>query len=87
MVSVTQQTIATGASLGHVTRPARALIGWMQQAEAQLTLAQRLIHLADHQSHIDQATMARQAVEARAPLIDQSNILSDITPGSNRPCN
>jgi hypothetical protein len=36
MSSVTQQTIATGKSLGHVTRPARALIGWMQQAEAQL---------------------------------------------------
>ena len=38
MASVTQQTIATGNALGHVTRPARALLGWMQQAEAQLPL-------------------------------------------------
>lgn len=80
MVSVTQQTIATGVSLGHVTRPARALIGWMQQSEAQLMLAQRMVHQADHQSHVNQASAAREEVDARAPLTNQSDVLSDINP-------
>lgn len=77
MVSVTQQTIATGQSLGHVTRPARVLIGWMQQPEAQLMLAQRMVHRAEHQPHVDQATLARQTVTARAPVREEPNILTE----------
>ncbi len=77
MASVTQQTIATGNTLGHVTRPARALIGWMQQSEAQLMLAQRMVQLAGNQSHADRASAARQTVAARHPLVKELHILEE----------
>ena len=77
MASVTQQTIATGNTLGHVTRPARALIGWMQQPEAQLMLAQRMVQLAGDQSHVDRASAARQTVAARPPLVEELHVLSE----------
>jgi hypothetical protein len=80
MASVTQQTIATGNALGHVTRPARALIGWMQQTEAQLMLAQRMVQMAGNQSHVDRASMARQTVAARPPLVEELHILSEPGP-------
>lgn len=80
MTSVTQQTIATGNTLGHVSRPARALIGWMQQAEAQLMLAQRMVQLAGNQSHADRAMAARQTVAARDPMVEELHILEE--PGS-----
>lgn len=80
MTSVTQQTIATGNSLGQVTRPARALIGWMQQAEAQLMLAQRMVQLAGNQSHADRATAAEQTVAARHPLVEELHVLDEPGP-------
>jgi hypothetical protein len=80
MVSVTQQTISTGPSLGHVTRPARALIEWMSQQEAQLMLAQRVLQLANEQRYIDGANAARTAVKTRNPLSGTQDVLSDIGP-------
>lgn len=77
MVSVTQQTIATGNSLAHVTRPARALLGWMQQAEAQLMLAQRMVQMAGDQTHVERAAKARETVAARKPLAAEPHILED----------
>ena len=80
MASSTQQTIAAGKnSLSHVTRPARALIGWMQQAEAQLMLAERITDQAGSQVHVDRATLARAAVAARSPFADDQQIL--VEPG------
>ena len=83
MASVTQQTIATGNTLGHVTRPARALIGWMEQANAQLVLAQRNVQLAGDQTHADRATAARQTVAARNPFVDELHILNEPGPELN----
>jgi hypothetical protein len=80
MASVTQQTIATGNALGHVTRPARALIGWMPQPEAQLMLAQRMVQLAGNQSHADRASTARETVAARLPLVEELHVLSEPGP-------
>lgn len=80
MTSVTQHTIAAGNSLGHVTRPARVLIGWMQQAEAQLMLAQRMIGLADNQTHADRVTAARQTVAARAVFVEEPHVLDEPEP-------
>ena len=80
MVSVTQQTIATGNALGQVTRPARALIGWMKQAEAQLMLAQRMVQMAEEQGHIDRALVARETVSARRPIVEEPQILSEPGP-------
>jgi hypothetical protein len=77
MASVTQQTIAAGNAVGQVTRPGRALIGWMQQVEAQLMLAQRNVHLADHPSHVDRAVAARQTVAARPPLDESVHALDE----------
>ena len=84
MASVTQQTIATGNTLGHVTRPARALIGWMQQPEAQLMLAQRMVQLAGDQSHVDRASAALQTVASRLPVVEELHILSEPGPDSGR---
>jgi len=83
MSSVTQQTIATGNTLGQVTRPARALIGWMQQAEAQLILAQRIVQLAGSKSHVDRALAAQQTVAARNPLVEELHILDEPGPELN----
>ncbi len=47
MVSVTHQTIATGDALAQVTRPARALIGWMHEVQEQ-TLMEHGPDLADY---------------------------------------
>src|SRR5438552_10111752 len=80
MASVPQQTTATENGLGHVTRPARALIGWMQQAEAQLMLAQRMVQLAANQSHVDRAAGARQTVAARPPMLEELHVLSEPGP-------
>ena len=68
MASVTQQTIATGNAVGHVTRPGRALIGWMPQPEAQLMLAQRNVQQANEAGHVERAAAALQTVAARLPL-------------------
>lgn len=65
MVSVTQQTLAAGQSLAHVTRPAKALIGWLPQNEAQLVLAQRMIQMANAPQHVASAAAAIRAVAAR----------------------
>ena len=80
MASVTQQTIATGPSLGSVSRPARALIGWMTQAEGQLMLAQRHLDKSSLPEHVERATQARSAVQSRASNLDQSELLSEVGP-------
>ena len=77
MASVTQQTIATGNTLGHVTRPARALVGWMQPAEAQLMLAQRMVQLAEQPAHVDRAAAAQQTVSSRAPMVGEPHVLDE----------
>jgi len=77
MVSSTQQTLAATNQLGSVSRPARALIGWMAQPEGQLLLAQRQINLAHQPEHVARATQARTAVATRPHGLDQSQLLSD----------
>ncbi len=78
MSSSTQQTIATGAtSLTHATRPARALIGWMKEGEAQLMLAERVTDNAQSKLHAERASAARQAVAARTPFADDQQTLEE----------
>jgi hypothetical protein len=78
MVSSTQETLATGDQLAHVTRPARALIGWLSQKEAQLLLAGRLIQNADKPEHAEKAQAAISAVQRRQAGVDQSGLLADV---------
>lgn len=80
MVSVTQQTLATGNALGHVTRPARALLGWMAQTDAQLMLAQRMVDQANAGAHADRAAAARGIVQSRPPHSDWSHVLAEPPP-------
>jgi len=77
MVSSTQETLATGDQLGHVTRPARVLIGWMTEQEACLSLAKRQIQHAANPEYVQQAKAAINAVQTRDVGIDQDNLLSD----------
>lgn len=65
MVKVPPGTPATGAALGHLTRPGRALIGWLTPAEAQLMLAQHLKDQATLDIHVQRAASARAAVAER----------------------
>ena len=78
MVSSTQQTLATTNQLGSVSRPARALIGWIPQAEGQLILAQRRITHANLPEHVARVAQARAAVQARNGDVDQAYLLSDV---------
>ncbi len=78
MVSVTQQTIASGNSTGQVTRPARALLGWLPSHQAQLYLAGQNAALAGTPELLQRANQARQAVQARGGGLDQSQLLSDV---------
>ena len=78
-VSSTQQSLAaeTGNELGHVRRPARALIGWMSQEEAQLNLAGRQTQDATKPEYAAKAKAAREAVQRRVAGVDQTGILVD----------
>ena len=77
MVSSTQQALAKGSQFGNVTRPARTLIGWMPANEAELAQAQRQMNAVTAE-HTERATRATASVAARAPGIDQSDLLTDI---------
>lgn len=77
MVSSTLQTIATNDSLGHVTRPGRALIGWMPEAEACLMLSSRRVDLAHSPENRAKAEQARAAVQTRAPFGDHADVVLD----------
>ena len=77
MVSSTLETIATGNELAHVTRPAKGLIGWMSQNEAQLLLAGRRVDRANNPEYVSKAQEAIAAVQSRPVGIDQSDLISD----------
>ena len=75
MVSSTLQTVATKDSLGHVTRPGRALIGWLSEMDACLVLAERRMDLALLPENIERSARARQAVQDRKPFEGQSEVV------------
>ena len=78
MVSSTQETLAAGDPLAHVTRPARALLGWMTENEGTLCLAKRQIQHATKPEYIQQVRSAIEAVQKRGEGLNQENLLSDI---------
>lgn len=78
MISSTEQALSASDQLGQITRPARALIGWMTQEEAKLCLAQRQIHNASKPEYKQRAEDAIKAVQAREVGIDQSDLFSEI---------
>jgi hypothetical protein len=78
MVSVTQETLVASNELALVSRPARALVGWLQQQEGQLLLAQRQMQHANRPEYAEKVQKARAAVQARPVGVDQSKVLSEI---------
>ncbi len=79
MTTVGAQPAEVAIASSALQRPARALIGWMNPNEARLTLAGRRAddHNPEHSIHVEQA---RAAVAARAPGLDQTDVIQD-TPG------
>jgi hypothetical protein len=80
MVSTTQQSLATANQLAHVTRPARALIGWMSQQEGQLCLGGRQVQNAQKPEYISKVQTAKTAVQKRPLGVDQSEVLAEVPP-------
>lgn len=60
----------------HVTRPARALLGWMQREEAHKIQAGGRADVHDPE-HEERATRARVAVASRTVGIDQTNVIRE----------
>lgn len=78
MVSTTAQTLAKGNELGHVTRPAKALIGWMTQEEGQLCMAGRQTNKSNNPEFIEKVALARAAVQSRPLGVDQSTLFEEV---------
>ena len=63
--------------LAQIQRPARALLGWMEEKQAVLFQAgQRTDRNAP--GYVERAELARTAVAARRPDVDQADLLSDV---------
>jgi hypothetical protein len=77
MVSSTGETVAKGPEIAQVSRPARALIGWMQEEEARLVLAGRRADRAGDPAFSARWKIARTALDSRQAGIDQSDVLTD----------
>src|SRR5207253_2998896 len=58
-------------------RPARVLIGWMDPAEATLTLAGRVEEEAGRPEHEVRARQARTVAAARSPAIETTGVVSE----------
>jgi hypothetical protein len=62
-------------------RAGRALIGWMTEEQAKLTLAARRTDQTDAPELADQALAAREAVAAREPGISQDDVIQPLPDG------
>lgn len=68
-----------GHDAAQVMRPARALVAWMAQPEAQLVLAGRRLDMANRPEHVERATAARTFLASRPRGCDQTGIVADPT--------
>lgn len=70
----------TGSADGliKVTRPARALIGWMAPEQARLSLAGRRMDQVDRQEFAERVERAHLAVASRSPGVDQTLAVSPL---------
>ncbi|HUK30565.1 MAG TPA: hypothetical protein VLV89_05580 [Candidatus Acidoferrum sp.] len=75
---LTEKLRRDGNLVGMKTRPARALIGWMPEREAQILLGIPHTPVTPLPEHVRRVEEARAAVRARPAGVDQKNILSDI---------
>jgi hypothetical protein len=75
---LTEKLRKDGNLVGLKTRPARALIGWMPEREAQIMLGIPLAVVKPLPEHALQVREAHAAVTSRPTGIDQTHVLSDI---------
>jgi hypothetical protein len=75
---LTEKLRKDGNLVGLKTRPARALIGWMPQQEAQLMLGIPLDVVKPLPEHVRRVREAHAAVRSRPTGVGQTQLLSDI---------
>ncbi|MDP9343643.1 MAG: hypothetical protein M3Q23_16435 [Actinomycetota bacterium] len=68
------------AAQARVERPARALIGWLDRAEALLFMNSRRADVAATPEQEAQVDAARAAVGGRSPGVDQAGVVEDASP-------
>jgi hypothetical protein len=75
---LTEKLLKEGSLASLKTRPARALIGWMPEREAQIMLAIPLAPATPLPEHVRRVKAAHAAVRSRPTGIDQTNVFSAI---------
>lgn len=78
-----EQDPVAGDPLASPGRPGRALIGWMSEEQATLTLAARRADQADAPELAERARTARDAVAAREAGVDQARVLEPLPEALN----
>jgi hypothetical protein len=78
MVDLVEKLRRDGNFVGLKTRPARALIGWMPEREAQTMLGIPLAPVTPLPEHVQRVKKAHAAVRCRPAGIDQTHVLSDV---------
>ena len=61
-----------------ITRPARALLGWMPPDQAHAAQLGSRVDVAAELAQIERAQAARETVAARSPGVNQTNVVSDL---------
>jgi len=78
MNNLATQLLTSGNFVGLKTRPARALIGWLTERDAQILLGIPLHPVEPSPADIQRVALAHAAVASRAPGIDQIHAVSAI---------
>lgn len=79
--SPAETAAAANRALGQMQRPARALIGWMDEQQAHLTLCGRRADLTPDTAQIELVRAARAAVAARDAGVDHDGVVEDAPDG------
>lgn len=77
MNSLVEKLRTDGNLVGLRTRPARALIGWMAERDAQILLGIPMSPVTPSREHVQRVQEAHKAVRSRPIDIDQAHALSD----------
>jgi hypothetical protein len=61
---------------GQLTRPARVLLGWLNESDGSIMLSGRNLQTAANPEHVTKVRLAREAVSKRKMSLDQSGAVS-----------
>jgi len=76
--TLVEKLLKDGDLVGLETRPARALIGWMPEREAEIVLGIPQASMKPLPEHAQRVRKARTAVASRPSGIDQTHVFSDV---------